>query len=310
MSGPAATLTVDDTRHSVLSRARAPGQTYIDSYATGTLSLDALIPRDSYGDVEIKEIESKSALTWMGDPFDQWGLNPYMGCSHACAYCYVPDVAHLERPRWGSYVVVKRNLPTILAHELRTKARHAVFLSSATDPYQAAEREHGITRKCLEQLLRADWPLRVLTRSPLVRRDTDLFSSFTDVSVGMSVPTLDDGARAVIEPRAPPIEGRLRALRSLADAGLDTYANLMPLYPLTGGITPGRVATAFEEAGVRRVYAGGWNYLAGVLPVLRERVAGTAYEDLWRRVVDPGERATLLDDLRRAFERTSVVFKG
>lgn len=274
------------------------------------MARDELVTPAEFGSTEVREVEVKRALNRMPHPYDHWALNPYLGCSHACTYCYVPDVAHLERPKWGSYVVVKRNLPTVLARELKTLDKDQVFLSSATDPYQPIESEARMTRRCLEILLRNHWPLRVLTRSPLVRRDTDLFRRFSDIAVGLSVPTLDDEARAVIEPRAPPIEGRLKALRFLADAGVETYANLMPAYPLTGGLDETDIAHAMVEAGVRRVCFSGWNYLPNVVPVLTARTRGTKFENTAALVTDGSTYRKMAEKLREAFEGTGVAFSS
>src|SRR5207244_2335843 len=119
-------------------------------------------------------------------------------------------------------VVVKRNAASVLAREIRKVPKGLVAISTATDPYQFVEGKYRITRHALEVLLRAQWPVSVLSRSPLMLRDLDLFRQFDDIEVGMSVPTVDDRARALLEPWAPPIEARLRCLRQLADAGLTT----------------------------------------------------------------------------------------
>ena len=289
----------DDRRHALLSRAHAPAQAELDLYGSGAEARAAARRLDPQSGYNVQELEVKSALTRFGMPgSDTWSLNPYMGCSHDCVYCYVPDVAHIERARYGSYVVVKRNLPTVLAHELKTKARKQVFLSSATDPYQPAEGVYRVTRRALELLSRADWPVRVLTRNPLVRRDIDLFHTFSDFRVGMSVPTLDDAARRVLEPGAPSIAGRLAALRDLADAGLRPFANLAPAYPFTGGVGPRDIAAAFRDAGVAEVIAGPWKYLEGVMPALRDRVRGTLYDDFNQVVL----RRDYYDRMFRALE--------
>src|SRR5207247_9514275 len=96
------------------------------------------------------------------------------------------------------------------------------------------------------------WPVSVLSRSPLMLRDLDLFRQFDDIEVGMSVPTVDDRARALLEPWAPPIEARLRCLRQLADAGLTTFVSFAPAYPPPGGVTPERIADAFSVAGLTK----------------------------------------------------------
>lgn len=294
----------DDSTHSVLAKARPVSQSSLEAFAAG--HSDRLLPRDEYGHFDVREVDVKTALTRCAMPGEPWTINPYTGCSHDCTYCYVPDVAHVERRNWGKYVLVKRNLPTVLAREMHHKEPRSVFLSSATDPYQPIEREHGITRRVLEILLRHDWPLHVLTRNPQVKRDTDLLLQFTECSVGMSVPTLDDDARRILEPGAPPIEGRLRTLRALADAGLTTFANLMPAFPLTGGHAPDDVARAFRDAGVQQVHAGTWRYLDSIAPYLRKRLAGTGYEDLAATVTDAGYWHRTFKQLERAFQRAHV----
>src|SRR3989442_5052270 len=80
-------------------------------------------------------------------------------------------------------------------------------------------------------------------------RSLDLFTQFADIEVGMSVPTLDDRARSLLEPWAPPIDARLRCLRALADAGLTTFVGFAPCYPPTGGLSSDRLAGGFPPAG-------------------------------------------------------------
>lgn len=301
---------VDDRRHSVLRKARPIQQAAIDAFAGHSrVEASRLVPRGDFGRYEVREIEVKTALTPCAMPSEPWSLNPYTGCSHDCGYCYVPDVAHLERWRWGSYVLVKRNLPTVLAHELKRKERREVFMSSATDPYQPAEKDHRITRRSVEVLLRADWPIYVLTRNPLVKRDLSIFKRFSEVGIGMSVPTLDDELRRLVEPGAPPIEGRLRTLRAMADEGLQPYANLMPTYPLLAGVKPDDVAKAFRDAGVVQVNAGAWRYTKSVAPFIRERLAGTKYAGDFERAMEaPGYYERLFLALRGAFRRAGVGF--
>ncbi len=296
-----------DVRHSVVGKSRPLAQRALEAFG------DAPPPvaRSEFGRFEVREIEVKSALTRCAMPGEDWpwSLNPYVGCSHDCLYCYVPDVAHLERSRWGSYTIVKRNLPTVLAHELKRKERRTVFLSSATDPYQPVEKDHRITERCLEILLRAQWPLSVLTRSPLVKRDLSLITAFHDVTIGMSVPTLDEEMRRLVEPGAPPIEGRLRTLRALADAGLAPYVNLAPAYPLSGGVTPRDMARAFKEAGVAVVNASAWRYLANVIPALENRMPENEARELRRAVTDAAYYGRLFRQLRAAFREEGVPLR-
>src|SRR5207237_7945143 len=103
--------------------------------------------------------------------------------------------------------------------------------ATAPHPYVCVAGNSRPTRHALEVLLRAYWPVSVLSRSPLMLRVRDLFARFRSIEVGMAMPTLDDRARALLEPWAPPIEGRLRCLRALADAGLTTFVGFAPAYP-------------------------------------------------------------------------------
>lgn len=295
----------DDARHPVLSRSRPLGQTELGAF----LRQGARLPSPQYGDVEVREVEARTALTPCGLPGEPWSLSPYVGCSHGCAYCYVPEIQRLDRGRWASYVVVKRNLPTLLAKELRRKERRPVYLSSGTDAYQPAEARHQLTRRSLEMLAEARWPVRVLTRSPLIRRDVDVLSRFEDVMVGLSVPTLDDALRAAIEPGAPPIEGRLRALRDLADAGLRPFVSLIPAYPLVGDARPADVARAFAEARVAMVHLGAWQYLGSILEGSVARLPEEVREDFARSVADRRYVKSMFRSLAAAFRAEGVPYE-
>src|SRR2546426_6082424 len=174
-------------------------------------------------DFTIKEAFVDAALRKDPLPHIDYSFNPYIGCYHGCTFCYVPRLLQTERKAWGGSVIVKRNAATVVAKEVRKLPRGLVAISTATDPYQFVEGKYRITRHALEVLLRAGWPVSVLSRAPLMIRDLDLFTQFSEIEVGMSVPTLDDRARTLLEPWAPPIDARLHCLRALADAGLTTF---------------------------------------------------------------------------------------
>jgi DNA repair photolyase len=132
---------------------------------------------------------------------------------------------------WGEYVDVKRNLPLILAQEVRRRPRGVVGLGTITDPYQPLEGKFQLSRRCLEVLLRYDWPVVVQTRCPLVTRDVDLLTRFRDSEVGFSFSSASDGMRRVFELRAPPVRQRIAALGSLHSAGIGTFAFIGPILP-------------------------------------------------------------------------------
>jgi DNA repair photolyase len=101
-----------------------------------------------------------------------------------------------------------------------------------TDPYQPAEKKYRITRGCLETLLERQFPVNILTRSPLVVRDIDLFKQCEGIAVGLSITTDREDIRKIFEPRSPSIRSRTDALKTLHDIGIATYAFIGPMLPL------------------------------------------------------------------------------
>jgi len=294
---------VNDNLHSQLSKATRPAQCRIDDEAPKPAA-------EAYGKVRALEIESEEALTdfTMGGSVTgvAWSINPYVGCLHACRYCYVPNTMHVERQRWGTYVVAKHNLPQRLRKELKHRKRLSVYISTSTDPYQAPEREHGITRACLRLLAREDWPVEVLTRSPLVLRDLDILKRLTRVRVGLSVPTIDDEARQALEPAAPAIPARLSALRKVADAGLPVFANYTPAYPPTNGHTMADVAEAFAKAGVHWINTTGWRRIPHILGPLWDRFHKTPWARLVKFIGDEKGQEALYADLVKEMRRVDI----
>ncbi len=244
-------------------------------------SLEIVRPASAREDLQVREIEVDRALVPDPLPDVPYSFNPYVGCAHGCSFCYVPRLRREDRWGWGTYVQVKRNAPNVLAREVRRLPRGLVMISTATDPYQYVEGHFRITRHALEVLLRADWPISVLTRSALVTRDIDLFQEFREAEVGFSVPTIDDQARAVLEPHAPSIASRLRALRALSDAGIATFVSLSPAYQPTA-FTSADVAEAFAAAGVRRVFSRLLDARGGAREVMLEHLESTELASLYR----------------------------
>lgn len=230
----------------------------------------------------VKEVTAQTVLQRCRHPHIPWSLNPYQGCAHACRFCYVPSLLHIDRATWGEFVSVKRNAPAVLAREVRTHPRALVAVSTATDPYQALEARCLVTRRCLEVLAGAQWPVSVLSRSPLMLRDVDVFHRFRELQVGMSLPTLDDEARRWMEPGAPSVEARLRCLRALAEEGFPTFVSLAPLYPLTNGVTAARFAGALAEARVSEAFVGGYRHYGDSWDHMLPRILASGIEGLGR----------------------------
>jgi DNA repair photolyase len=169
-----------------------------------------------------------------------WSLNPYMGCVHRCTFCYVRAFEkRAERPSghaYGTSIRVKVNVADVLRRELarRTWQGEPIAIGAATDPYQPAEGRYRLTRACLEVLAAAANPFSIITRGPLVIRDVDVLaeaSTRADVSVTFSIPTLDEDVWRTTEPGTSPPRQRLRALRTLVDAGVRASVGMAPILP-------------------------------------------------------------------------------
>ena len=271
------------------------------------LGIHVRSPRD---DFRIREVTVDHALRLDPLPDVDYSFNPYVGCYHGCVFCYVPRLLQTERAAWGSSVIVKRNAASVLAREIRKMPRGLVMISTATDPYQFVEGRYLITRHALEVLLRARWPVSILSRSPLMVRDIDLFAQFETIDVGMSVPTLDDRARALLEPWAPPIEARLRCLQTLGDAGLDTFVSFAPAYPPTGDVTADAIATEFAARGVTEVFTRTLDERWGVREAMSARLQDSQIASELARISDDAYMGEFLVDLADACRAQGVTFHG
>lgn len=136
-------------------------------------------------EVVYKEIEAKSALDRVkGMPFD-WNLNPYVGCPHACRYCFSRAYSARYRDRdvgeaFDRSVEVKKNFVEELQKQLRRRPEGSVAIGSATDPYQPIEGKYQLTRRCLEALVDRPMPTSIVTKGPLVVRDIDVLKTLDE----------------------------------------------------------------------------------------------------------------------------------
>jgi DNA repair photolyase len=181
--------------------------------------------------MNVREIESKTILSV--SKIYQYVINPYIGCQHACSYCYARFMKRFSKHKepWGEFVDVKINAADLLPAEIKKKKRGSVWISGVCDPYQPLEAEYKVTRKCLEILANHNWPIVIQTRSPLVLRDIDIIRESTNIEVGLSITTADDNVRTIFEPLAPPIEARTKTLDELHESGITTYAMVAPILP-------------------------------------------------------------------------------
>ncbi len=127
---------------------------------------------------------------------------------------------------------VKTNAPEILQKQLKRASMGRVMISSVTDAYQPIESKYKLTRQCLEILLQSQFPIDILTKSPLVLRDIDLIKKFKDIEVGITITTNDEKMQKIFEPNAPSIIARIRTLKTLHDNRIKTYAFIGPVLPM------------------------------------------------------------------------------
>lgn len=213
----------------------------------------------------LREVEARSILN-KSKIFD-YCVNPYTGCQVGCRYCYarlfIPRYTGHSEP-WGSFVDIKKNAVDILRRQLRRAKRGVVWVSSVCDPYQPLEGRYELTRRLLKELLAANFPVNIQTKSALVVRDIDLFKQFEEIEIGFTITTEDETIARLFEPGASAVRERIEALKKLKRAGLKTFAFLGPLLPGDAE----RLASLIEDK-VDRVFIDRMNYLPAVVGFYR-----------------------------------------
>jgi DNA repair photolyase len=208
-------------------------------------------------------------------PFD-WTINPYRGCEFACKYCYARythEYMEIDGGEFERKIFVKQDAGAVLRHDVDrkyshtskasgyTKAEH-IAIGTATDPYQPAEKEYGVTRACLEELAKREGlSISIITKSNQIVRDIELLkviAAKSALTVNITVTTLKPRLARLLEPRAPRPDLRLAAVKELRDAGLHVGVSASPLLP---GITDADgelegVAAAAKEAGAEWFWSG------------------------------------------------------
>jgi DNA repair photolyase len=206
---------------------------------------------------------SESLLVSNDSPDIPWrfGINPYRGCEHGCAYCYARP--YHEYLGWSSgldfetKIMVKTRAPALLRRELGKPSwvPQIVALSGVTDCYQPAERHFRLTRQCLEIFAEFRNPVGIITKNFLVTRDLDLLAELARwrcAAVNLSITTLDAGLASRLEPRAARPEHRLRAVRLLAEAGVPVGVMVAPIIPGLNDHEVPEILAAAAAAGATR----------------------------------------------------------
>lgn len=170
----------------------------------------------------------------------EFSMNPYQGCEHGCVYCYARNAHEF----WGysagldfeRKILIKKDAPELLEAKLKSKRWQAktIVLSGNTDCYQPAEQKFMITRKCLEVFLKYRHPVGIITKNALILRDLDILKELTKhqlVGVNVSITSLSEKTRRLLEPRTTTIKKRLETVRVLSDNGIPVNAMLAPMIP-------------------------------------------------------------------------------
>jgi DNA repair photolyase len=208
-------------------------------------------------------------------PFD-WTINPYRGCEFGCLYCYARythEYMELDGGEFERKIFVKKDAAPLLSYDVNHKYSYAsessrgekpehIAIGTATDPYQPAEREYGVTRACLEELAKREGlSISVITKSNQIVRDIDIFKKIaerSELSLNITITTLRARLARLLEPRAPRPDLRIAAVKQLREAGLRVGVSASPLIP---GITDREgeleaVAEAAHTAGAQWFFSG------------------------------------------------------
>ena len=216
--------------------------------------------------MRIKEIIARSIIVSSKLPGADYVVNPYVGCSFACSYCYASFMGRLVDERleaWGDYVYVKSNAVALFEKELerlmRRMPRATLMMSSVTDAWQGPEKKYRLTRGILERLVAARYPgmVSLLTKSPLVLRDLALIAALPNAELGVTITSPDDVIGRELEARAPSTHERFVILEKANQAGIATYAFIGPLLPHYS-LRPDRLEEVFRrlvDVGTTTIFA-------------------------------------------------------
>lgn len=181
-------------------------------------------------------------------------VNPYRGCEHGCIYCYARPTHEYFGLSAGidfeTKIFVKENAATLLAEKLQSPSwePQVINFSGVTDPYQPTEKKRRITRQCLEVAAEFRNPAAIITKNHLITRDIDLFKEMAEwngIAAFLSITSLDGALARKMEPRASQPHLRLKAVETLAKAGIQVGIMIGPVLP---GLTDHEIPKILESA--------------------------------------------------------------
>lgn len=232
----------------------------------------------------IQEIEVKNVLTKSNLPVCEYSVNPYVGCTHACKYCYASFMKRFtNHPEpWGTFLDVK-HWP-----EMKNPKKYAgkeLFIGSVTDPYNPQEEVFERTRELLVQLQGSGAKISIATKSDLILRDLDLIRSFPEARVSWSINTLNEEFRSDMD-SAVSIERRLAAMEAFYRAGVRTTCFISPIFP---GITDVKAIIDRAKAQCNLIWLENLNlrgsYRAVIMDYIQEKYPAVfpLYHDIYNR---------------------------
>ena len=187
-----------------------------------------------------------------------YSMNIYQGCEHGCIYCY----ARNSHEYWGfsagldfeRKILVKKDAPKLLEELLKKKSwkTHPIVMSGNTDCYQPSEQKFQLTKQCLEVFLKYKHPVAIITKNALILRDIELLKALAKdslISVNISITSLSEETRRILEPRTATIKRRLQTVKELSDNGIPVNVMLAPIIPSINSHEILLMAKAVSEAG-------------------------------------------------------------
>lgn len=252
------------------------------------LSDDSQPTSYSFGQSEVEHKQARTILTPTSGFLSHYdySLNPYAGCSFACTYCYAAFFTwdRVKQERWGYWVEVKENALALLKKKRkRPLINKTLYMSSVTDPYQLIEKKLELTRSLLYELATYHQVnLVVQTRSPLVVRDIDLLKKIHRVQVNMTVTTDSERVRRVFEPSCPSTQQRLKAIKQIKAAGIQSCITMTPLLPVEDPKRFGKMVaeTAVDHTVAQYFHATKGQFVAGTRDAALELIKEMSWTEM------------------------------
>ena len=235
----------------------------------------------------INQISVRSVITKSNLPVGEYSVNPYVGCTHGCKYCYASFMkrftGHTEP--WGTFIDIK------VWPEIKNPGKYAgkeLFIGSVTDPYLPQEVIYGRTRALLEQLKGSGAKISIATKSDLILRDLDLIKTFPEARVSWSVNTLDEDFQKDMD-QAASIGRRLAAMEAFHRSGVRTTCFISPIFP---GITDVKAIIQRTKGQCNLIWLENLNlrgsYKAVIMNYIREKYSQLL--PLYREIYNSGNR--------------------